>query len=275
MILVCRCSNVRFSPHKVDSWLKSFCATVTVAVRHEVMQVQSRIYSEAVMRFKMRSIALAAALSVIVSGQSRANMIVNGSFENGTNPPPLNGSGVALPTGSTAITGWTVIGGTGGDGLAWLPNGNPYGVSTTFGNNFLDLTGYLDRSPYFGVSQSISTTVGQSYTLTLNLGVDQGTPAYGGPIAVQVQAGPVTETITDNPAGTGNIWTAFNVNFTADSTSTLISIQGTEGNQYIGLDNVSLNAAAVPEPGSLALGGIATVFCLGCWCLRRRKFAGS
>ena len=104
--------------------------------------------------------------------------------------------------------------------------------------------------------------------------MDQGTPSYGGPIAVQVLAGPVTQTLMDNPAGTGNIWTGFNVNFTATSTMTTISIQGTVGDQYIGLDNVAVNPAAVPEPGSLTLGGIATVWGgLGCWWRQRRKRA--
>ncbi len=222
------------------------------------------------MCFKVQKVTLTLlALVIWLAGESRAGLIVNGSFETGTNPPSQGSNGVALLTGSTAITGWTVIGGTSGDGLAWLPNGNSYGVSTPFGNDFLDLTGYHDNAPYFGVSQSISTVVGQAYTLSLDLGVDESNSLYSGPIAVQVMAGPVTQTLTDTSTGTGNIWTAFNVNFTATSTSTTISIQGTQGNQYIGLDNVSV--AAVPEPSTLIMVGMATMIVGACSWARRRN----
>jgi hypothetical protein len=218
------------------------------------------------MRFTLRWTAWVATLSVVISGQARAGLITNGSFETGTNPPPLNSTGVALPDGSTALTGWTVIGGTPGDGLAWLPNGNPFDWTAPFGNYFLDLTGYDDRSPYFGVSQSISTAVGQSYILSLDIGVDESNSP--GPISVRVQAGPDTQTFSVDPTGSGTIWTAFNVTFSADSAMSAISIQGTEGKFIIGLDNVSINPASVPEPGTLTLGGIATI--CSCLCLRRR-----
>jgi hypothetical protein len=151
--------------------------------------------------------------------------------------------------------------------VAWLPNGNPYSWSTPFGDYFLDLTGYDDRSPYFGVSQAINTTIGDSYVLSLYLGVDNSNSP--GPISVQVDAGPVTQTLTANPSGSGNIWTAFSVDFTADSAMSTISIQGTQGLYFIGLDNVSVNLASVPEPSSLILSGISAILGLGCWIIRQ------
>ena len=170
------------------------------------------------------------------------------------------------------MTGWTVIGGLGTDGLAWLPNGNPYGVSTPFGNYFLDLTGYANRPPFFGVSQTISTALGQAYMLTLDLGVVPGDPYNHGPIMVEVHAGSVMQTLTDNPSGSGNIWTPVDLYFEANSTSTTISIQGTLGNGYIGLDNVSVTTVgAVPEPGSLTLGMIGTTLATVCSWLRGRN----
>lgn len=186
---------------------------------------------------------------------ARADLITNGSFEEGS--PQPTGSGIALPTGSTTMPGWTVIGGTAGDGLAWLSNANPFGGVTPFGNNFLDLTGFNDRAPYFGVSQTITTVVGQQYTLSFDLGVDQSDARFKGPIGLTATADGSSLAVTNfNPAGTGNIWQAFSLNFAATSTSTLISLQGTQGTQYIGLDNVSVNPAAVPEPSAFALLGV-------------------
>ena len=120
---------------------------------------------------------------------------------------------------------------------------------------FLDLTGYGDRTPYFGVEQTISTVAGQSYALTFNLGVDQSNGLYSGPIGVTATAGSTSNVFNNyNPAGPGSIWQSFTLDFTASSASTLISIQGEQGNQYIGLDNVAVGAAtSTPETSTWAM----------------------
>ncbi|MGB7098626.1 MAG: DUF642 domain-containing protein, partial [Xanthobacteraceae bacterium] len=153
------------------------------------------------------------------------------------------GNGIAEPSGSGAMPGWTVIGGTavGNDGLAWLSNANSYGPTAETGSYFVSLAGYHDNTPYFGVSQTVATTVGQTYALTFWLGVDNSNVNYSGPIGVSVTAGPVTQTIENvSPSGPGNQWVEETVDFTAISASSTISIQGVQGDQYIGLDNVSL-----------------------------------
>lgn len=183
------------------------------------------------------------------SGANAANLILNGSFERASAGNSLpTGNGESLPDGSTAIAHWTVFGGLSSDGLAWLVNGNGYGVSTPYGSYFLDLTGYHDETPYFGVEQTIATTPGQAYALTFRLGVDQSSDIYDGPIGVTVKAGSRSK-VFDNydPSGTGNIWKSFTLDFTAKSASTLISIQGEEGDQYIGLDDVVVRARTTTE----------------------------
>jgi hypothetical protein len=208
---------------------------------------------------------------LVAPSQARAESIINGSFEMGS--PQPSGSGISLPSGSTTITGWTVIGGPQvlQDGLAWLSNGNPFLVSTPFGNNFLDLTGYRDTAPYFGITQTIPTVANQAYTLTFDLGVLQGSPIYSGPIGVTAMAGTASSAISNfNPSGTGNIWQQFSLNFTATGSTTPISFLGTQGNEYIGLDNVSVNpSSVVPEPSSIVLGSIGIVV-LGCFIRRQR-----
>ena len=49
--------------------------------------------------------------------------------------------------------------------------------------------------------------------------------------------------------------------FTAANPTTTISLLGTTGRDYIGLDNVTLSVTAVPEPGTWAmmLAGMAAV----------------
>jgi hypothetical protein len=180
------------------------------------------------------------------------NLIRNGSFEKaakGFSPP--TGNGEALASGSKAIAGWTVFGGVSGDGLAWLPNGNGFGGSTPYGSDFLDLTGYHDAKPYFGIEQTISTAVGTTYDLTFHLGVDNNTPIYSGPISVAAAAGSTSQDFNYDPKKTGNVWGKFTLEFTATSTKTLISFQGLSGDQYIGLDSVAVVAADAPaaRPG--------------------------
>ena len=148
-------------------------------------------------------------------GASATNLILNGSFEKASAGSSLpTGNGNSLPSGSTAIADWTVFGGLSSDGLAWLVNGDEYGVSTPYGSYFLDLTGYHDQTPYFGVEQTIATTPGQSYALTFHLGVDQSSGIYNGPIGVTVKAGARSKVFDDyNPSGTGNIWQSFFLDF--------------------------------------------------------------
>lgn len=50
------------------------------------------------------SLALAALLVAAGAGAANANLLVNGSFESG----PAPGAALALPVGSTAVTGWVV-----------------------------------------------------------------------------------------------------------------------------------------------------------------------
>jgi hypothetical protein len=178
---------------------------------------------------------------------SFANLITNGSFENGNFVPDANDT-MSLPLGATDMTGWTVIAAD----LAWIGPSNPFSLSASDGNYFLDLSGYHDNAPYAGVEQTIPTTIGAQYQLSLDLG--SSTIYNTMPVGVLVNAGTDSTTFTSTPTVQSG-WDLFTFDFVATSAFTTIQIIGqVAGNQsqaYIGLDNV--NVELVPEPGTLAV----------------------
>jgi hypothetical protein len=181
------------------------------------------------------------------------NLLSNGSFETGNFNPSEPGS-MLLTAGATDITGWIVING----GLAWDGPQNPYGLTASDGSHFLDLTGDYDHAPYGGVEQTVATTLGAQYQISFEVGSDVGYDSDQGslpatPVSIQVTAGSSSGTFTTTTPAGNDLWQSFNLEFTATSSSTLISLEGlaSENIEYIGLDNVDLEA--VPEPGTLML----------------------
>jgi len=191
---------------------------------------------------KAHLISLAAYALLGLSAQSQ-NLLVNGSFEAGT----FNDDGAgrdALAVGSTAITGWIVV----TDEVAWINNFNPFGITASEGTNCLDLSGFSDSTPHGGVTltQPVPTTAGQRYRLTFDLGT-----GFDEPSGVTATAGADTMSFTNTSIGAGTQWGTYGFEFTAENTSTLITITGAEsGRRFIGLDNVVLEVIPVVEVDS-------------------------
>ncbi len=194
-----------------------------------------------------------------------ASLLVNGSFEDTTNFVNQGNDTMSLLNGDMSMTGWTVT----GDSLAWIGPANPFGGSASDGSYFLDLTDYPNGPPFGGVSQTISTQTGSVYTLTFDLG---SSSSYGLPAAITATAGSTSQTFTSTLTGTNN-WESETMTFIGTGSPTTITLIGSAGNAYIGLDNVSLTATSrgVPEPGTwaLLLGGIGGLGAV----LRRRRAA--
>lgn len=234
----------------------------------------------------MQKLAVILGSAMLVStGVQAANLLVNGSFEN-TQNTWVNNNGFGdtgvmdLFPGSTAIPGWTVADGGSGHDIAWLVNGNNYGLTASDGRYFLDLTGY-DNSPlYSGVEQTVGTVAGKTYQISFDVGEDEGQAGLSGPIGVSVSAKAdggagatdLAETAINDTAGTGNIWDTFSYDFTASSTSTQIEFLGSEGQDYIGLDNARLTivSASVPDVNSTLELTIISLGFLG-WSGRRMR----
>lgn len=205
-----------------------------------------------------KTVATLTILFALAAGDAYANLLTNGSFED-TNKSFVGDANLVdeLPSGSTAIPGWTTTNGT---FTAWIMNGNPYGISASNGSFFLDLTGYSDSGTYGGVTQTFLTVAGTDYVVTFDIGYGGDSTAFGGPVKVEASAAGTSETFTSgsgspNPA----VWDTETFSFMATSTMTQLTLTGisTAGGDYIGLDNVDAEvgtgSAPVPEPGTFAL----------------------
>lgn len=182
-------------------------------------------------------------IGALLAGAAHANLITNGSFEEGVLVP--NGDNtMALNPGSTDITGWVVQ----NSSVAWIADPNPFnGVAASDGVRSLDLTGYSEGPG--GVSQSFGTVVGAEYTVTFDQGAN---PAYGQSTIRVLAAGDSEDfTLTSN---NGQLWATRTWTFTAVSSVTTLEIgHYFGGDVYTGLDNVVVTGQPVPEPATLSL----------------------
>ena len=212
-------------------------------------------------------------LSAATSAQ--ANLLTNGSFELGTHTNDGNNT-ETFHTGATDMTGWTTVGAD--LRVSWIEDPNPFRLTAQDGQLFLDLTGYVAGGTSFGgVTQTIATTPGQAYALSFYLGSD--TADWGGPpVSIRASAGGTSQTFTDSTVEPVSTWTLETLAFTATSSSTPITLLGTAGVNYIGLDNVDVECVgangcavggpSVPEPMTLGLLGLGLG---GLWFARRKR----
>jgi choice-of-anchor C domain-containing protein len=131
------------------------------------------------------TLAAAVTASLLAAGASAAgNLVVNGSFEQGTNP----GQFMNVPAGSNAITGWTV-----GDFHVDYCSSSAWYASD--GVRSVDLDGSVLQPPRNGsISQAFATTPGQSYRVSFDLaGNITGLPLLK---QVEVSAGDALQVFT-------------------------------------------------------------------------------
>lgn len=178
---------------------------------------------------------------------AQAELIINGSFEQ---PAVSPGNYGLWTTGSTDITGWTVV----GPEVAIVHTTFEYGGLTfpsQSGDQWLDLTGATSNSMDNGVSQSVATTIGAKYLLSFHVGsVYNGLQFFSSTVDLSIDGG--SRMSFTNPSATSTlVWQEFSYQFTAQNAMTNITFFNGSGpsNNNAGLDGVSLSA--VPEPSSL------------------------
>lgn len=202
------------------------------------------------MKFPSKLSALAALLALTLPATASANLILNGSFE----APALDsGTITTFGVGSTAITGWTVLGVDSsiisGDHISSLLL-----LQAQAGQQWLDLTGPGTNSSANGISQNIATLVGQTYALSFYVGsATENATLFASTVDVSI-AGSARVSYTNPTAPTTQFdWQLFTVQFTATSPTTEIAFyNGSENfNHLSALDNVAVTA--IPEPSTYAL----------------------
>src|SRR5262249_26371319 len=118
------------------------------------------------------------------------------------------------------------------------------------------------------ISQNLATTPGTTYELDFWLAHLVTDPNFPAEWLVRVGG----NTLLDNQATPTFDYREFTFTFTATSASTDLQFGFKEPVAFFHLDDVSVNASAVPEPGSCVLLGVGAATLLG-YCRLRRKLA--
>jgi len=182
-----------------------------------------------------------------------SNLVSNGSFEG---PNIVGGGYVLYSTGSTAITGWTVLGPV-NDSVQLTPD-TYAGLKADDARQWVDLTGIYGYDKGLK-SDAITTQIGATYHLSFAVG--NYLPFGASTLGVSLNGGAeqlFTNTSLAVTATSPMNWASFGFDWVADSTTTHISFLGRangalSNNGGIGLDSVSLTLVPVPEPQTWAL----------------------
>lgn len=202
-------------------------------------------------------IAVAATFAVAAPLAAHANLIVNGGFE-------ADVQASASWTVLAGLTGWQADASSGVElrnALAGLAHDGANYVELdtnpgTFGNTT------FDNSTNSGIWQTVGTQAGSSYELTWFYSPRAGVAASSNDIKVYWNDALLTTSSGDGTAQAGNVWSSFSFTVTGTGSDTLrFAAGGIADRLGGGLDSVSLVAAPIPEPGSLALmlAGLAAV----------------
>ncbi|MBV6457095.1 MAG: hypothetical protein HONBIEJF_00202 [Fimbriimonadaceae bacterium] len=203
----------------------------------------------------LNKISLAAVLTAgAMSSALAANLVSNGSFEDGTlvngQNPNNDFNSMQVFAGMTNITDWTITAADGND-VHWAQNGNGYGWITPKGSRMIDLSGWSDVNNGAVMSQDFGAVAGQQYRVDFEIGVDS-TFTQGGAVSIEAGIGGSSQsTSLSLPIGwTGVYWEHRTMVFTAANNNDVVHFQGLYSPFCIGLDDVSVEA--VPEPASMA-----------------------
>lgn len=186
--------------------------------------------------------------AVLLASSANAASVVNGSFEQGTNP----GSFTTLGTGSTAITGWTVAAGT----VDYI--GNYWQASD--GVRSVDLSGGSIGT----LAQTLSgLTFAKRYVVSFDVArnPDGGTTPRTGTFVANGQT--FGFAYTDATSTRANMkWETVSYIFQATGTSADISFSSdSSGGCCFGpaLDNVAISAVPEPAAWAMMIGGLGLI----------------
>lgn len=198
--------------------------------------------------FRLRFLILGFACAALLAAETRANLIVNGSFEEGNY---TGGDYNVVPAGGSALTGWTV----GDQGVDWHKAVAGFGPAHS-GNLMVDLNRNGGSTGSGTLSQSFATTIGAQYDLSFYLA---GPSLYfPNPRQVRVEVAGSTTIFSHAASSESQLdWGEQALTFTATEATTTLTFSSVDANNFWGpmLDDVSVTASAlaVPEPSTAAL----------------------
>ncbi|MBN2133815.1 MAG: choice-of-anchor C family protein [Sedimentisphaerales bacterium] len=214
---------------------------------------------------KVCSVLLVAAV-LVAAAPVQADLVQNGSFEESTYSSPI-GSYVTLYEGSTAITGWTVIGAVAvaSDSVDYI--GGYWQASE--GNRSLDLNGYYGTG---GVEQVISTVAGNTYVVTFDMA---GNPDRQGVKTMEVSAGTQSALFQFDTTGHSKSnmgWETMTWSFIADAPDTTLRFMSTMTNPNDNAWGPALdNVHVTPIPAAVLLGMVGLGSSGGLLAWRKRR----
>ena len=195
----------------------------------------------------------------LCAGQSFANLIQNGSFEEGVS---LSGTFTTLTAGTSTyddITNWEITSGS----VDYI---NSYWQAED-GYRSLDMSGLVAGS----ISQDFTTVIGQEYKVTFNM---SGNPDGGSSrditktllVSATGAESASFDYVTSSNTLNNMLWQEMTWYFTATSESTTLAFSSLESNAFgPALDNV--NVSLVPVPATILLGFLGLG--IGGWKLRK------
>jgi hypothetical protein len=221
---------------------------------------------------KKKFLTVAAACLVPLCGFSQ-NLILNGSFENGTAPNETFGFPndvlvvyPAVPGVNLTVDDWTLSLGAGWGEFYWYW-GSVLNLPSQDGSRFINLSSAVGQATTESISQSFNVSAGNEYTVSYY----ERERRAGATMTAQIQlaAGSAAGTLSQL-ANAGATWTQFSFSFTPDTTTTAtLSFFQTPGTTLASDDGVLLDnvLVIVPEPSTVALLGLGGLVLA----LRRRR----
>jgi choice-of-anchor C domain-containing protein len=225
---------------------------------------------------RIKLLAASAAVALLAPVSAHANLISNGSFDD----TPISFAwyeeyGAALSPqqpnyGGLTLTDWTIT--TNNVDVVSSATA-PGGAAAADGVQYLDLVGTGSTG---GISQTFSTKVGQTYSLSFDYGNNPWiTSTASALITVLLDGTSVSSNVTHDTSTMTNIhWTPAGLSFVATTDQTTLSFLNTIGNGSGGvlLDNINVNPTPLPAALPLFAGGLAMIGLIG---RKRRKTVAS